>query len=710
MQLTSETADSRAAYLQQLRALRSRAVVLRQHLKEDFRGFLADDRLTFVWEPSRRKGQVSAATTCTGLIALASTQSLSNFYDGDDTGFPSSVKAFKRVMAAAWTSSDLPEDNPFTTILVIRTAGILAAAGAAPCSTLLDMKRTAHGRWAGKTLRQIIQTVLRGFPDSLEIQRYPPTPAVAYWLLEGLAMLHYAPTRRQLQKIAEWTRDRFVREVSLISADHDALMDPIALAMSAALAWLLKGPQKPGGAERILATLPTALEISYGVRAFLDEQLDSGLWPKYFPLFHFPGPEAGANYCWSFEVLEALLLEMLPQCGVLDVAALLKPLDRSLSWCQHNRLILNLQPPHGQTIAGWNSGGQIRTLQEGRPELWATAVVHMYAYRAETLLSALIQKELERKYDAAAPIEKDDRWSGILDFDLEMIGETTPTSVKTEIDVRMIAPILAGTEPLSRSALLFGPPGTSKTSVVKAVAQRVNWTYIELSPSDFLRDGLPNIYGVANEIFDDLKDLRDVVVLFDEMDALARNREDDTADDHPLDITQQFLTTSMLPKLAQLHDQRDLLFFMATNFQGRFDAAIKRPGRFDLLLLLGPPSWQRKLGDIGQFWKRARGRKVTDAKLTALRGLLEQWAPPGGPVAKQLDAFTFGEMLAFLKSTMSDADELEDDLLRAFRRRGARAAFLKKVETWYEVYITLRPTNSPAVTRYQNDQKVSRRQ
>jgi SpoVK/Ycf46/Vps4 family AAA+-type ATPase len=246
------------------------------------------------------------------------------------------------------------------------------------------------------------------------------------------------------------------------------------------------------------------------------------------------------------------------------------------------------------------------------------------------------------------------------------------------------------------------------------VAQRIGWLYIELSPTDFLRGGLPSIYGEAKEIFDDLKDLREVVILFDEMDALARTREDERGD-HPLDVTQQLLTTSMLPKLAALHDQPDAVFFMATNFQSRFDDAIKRPGRFDLLLHLGPPSWDRKVNGIAQFWMSADGRKATNAEILHLQETLRAWAPVGDELAKKLDYFTFGEMRSFFDSAMIDAGGPEN-LLLALEQRG-QDSFMEKATRWHEEYITLRP-RPPArpkapedeLTRYHEDEKASRRQ
>src|SRR5262249_47274415 len=75
-----------------------------------------------------------------------------------------------------------------------------------------------------------------------------------------------------------------------------------------------------------------------------------------------------------------------------------------------------------------------------------------------------------------------------------------------------------------RSALLFGPPGTSKTSFAKALAGVLRWPVIVVTPSDFLNEGLEKIYVRVNEVFEDLEDISGAVILFDEMDALAQTR------------------------------------------------------------------------------------------------------------------------------------------------------------------------------------------
>ena len=96
-----------------------------------------------------------------------------------------------------------------------------------------------------------------------------------------------------------------------------------------------------------------------------------------------------------------------------------------------------------------------------------------------------------------------------------------------------------------RSALLFGPPGTAKTTIVRELARSVGWPCVEIRPSNFLKDGLEHIYESADEIFVDLMDLSRAVIFFDEMDALVQSR---TA---PLDVTRTIFDDEHVTKAGR---------------------------------------------------------------------------------------------------------------------------------------------------------------
>jgi SpoVK/Ycf46/Vps4 family AAA+-type ATPase len=252
-----------------------------------------------------------------------------------------------------------------------------------------------------------------------------------------------------------------------------------------------------------------------------------------------------------------------------------------------------------------------------------------------------------------------------------------------------------------RSALLFGPPGTSKTSLAEAVAQRLGWTFIELSPSDFLKGGLEGIYDRVNEVFDDLMDLFGAVILFDEMDALVQSRESGEAAPKELDVTQKFLTTSMLPKLLQLRKRARTIFFMATNHQKDFDPAIKRAGRFDLKIRMGPPSYKEKLRALAYDSKRSYWYKDHESEddRNQFKQRFGEYTN-SSPIQEALALFTHGEM-----ATLFDLVRREDSRkgnARVGLEKLGKAKFEGIITTWKKEKITLRD-GSAALAEYEKE-------
>jgi hypothetical protein len=373
-----------------------------------------------------------------------------------------------------------------------------------------------------------------------------------------------------------------------------------------------------------------------------------------------------------------------------------------LSWCESNRL--EYEYKH-EVYRGWNSGGQLTSLRLGKPESWATAMVHMFLWKLRSALSYLIENHVLARYSSTRTLHKAEKpskeWEKLLDSPLEILG--TQTTKKKVLKEQILDPILVEKsfqggriKQRRRSALLFGPPGTAKTSLVRAMAKMIEWPLVELDPSHFLRKGLENIYSQADEIFKDLMDLSRTVVFFDEMDALTQSREG------PIDVTQQFLTTSMLPKLSRLHDQSRVLFFMATNHLKNFDDAIKRPGRFDLLIHVRPPSWAVKLEHLERFWPGKNIQYSEDewsetqrkADIELVKTKLASWTPSAGDIIKALDRFTPGELESFLE-TFGEGPTLKPAIETA-----GEHGFLEKADVWGRHYIAL---HSEKTTKPAND-------
>jgi diadenosine tetraphosphate (Ap4A) HIT family hydrolase len=153
--------------------------------------------------------------------------------------------------------------------------------------------------------------------------------------------------------------------------------------------------------------------------------------------------------------------------------------------------------------------------------------------------------------------------------------------------------------PKATSVLLFGPPGTTKTTIVRAVAEGLGWPLISLSPGNFISDGLEHIEAEASRVFGQIHSLSQAVVLFDECDELFRYREPDRASEQLRGIA-AFTTASMLPKLQDLFDRGQVVFFILTNFFRSIDPAIRRSGRIEHIIGVGPPDEEQRLHTIRQ--------------------------------------------------------------------------------------------------------------
>jgi len=158
-------------------------------------------------------------------------------------------------------------------------------------------------------------------------------------------------------------------------------------------------------------------------------------------------------------------------------------------------------------------------------------------------------------------------------------------------------------------------------TVVGSIAKRLGWGFLTVDTSQFLADGTSNnIAARVSYIFERLLELTGVVILFDEIEEFCLDRTNPS-----LTMESRMLTTAMLTKLADLRGSRRCAFFIATNRLTALDAAVTRPGRFDLQLFVGTPNlparlmrFEAKLSDLAP----APDARATRAAATAFEALL----------------------------------------------------------------------------------------
>jgi len=131
--------------------------------------------------------------------------------------------------------------------------------------------------------------------------------------------------------------------------------------------------------------------------------------------------------------------------------------------------------------------------------------------------------------------------------------------------------------------LLYGPPGNGKTLLAKAVAGETS-AHIEIvSGPEILSKWVGESERALRSIFERARRHAPSVILFDEIDAIAPAR--DAADA----VHQKILVSQLLVLLDGLEARGRVFVIATTNRPGDIDPALKRPGRLDHLVYVGPP-------------------------------------------------------------------------------------------------------------------------
>ncbi|XP_055384593.1 vacuolar protein sorting-associated protein 4 [Condylostylus longicornis] len=195
------------------------------------------------------------------------------------------------------------------------------------------------------------------------------------------------------------------------------------------------------------------------------------------------------------------------------------------------------------------------------------------------------KKKLQAKLEGAIVIEKPKvKWSDVAGL------EAAKEALKEAVILPIKFPhLFTGKRIPWKGILLFGPPGTGKSYLAKAVATEANnSTFFSVSSSDLMSKWLGESEKLVKNLFDLARQHKPSIIFIDEVDSMCSARSDNENDS-----VRRIKTEFLVQMQGVGHDNDGILVLGATNIPWVLDSAIRR--RFEKRIYIPLPEQHARL-------------------------------------------------------------------------------------------------------------------
>ncbi|KGM88842.1 ATP-dependent Zn protease [Roseovarius mucosus DSM 17069] len=150
-----------------------------------------------------------------------------------------------------------------------------------------------------------------------------------------------------------------------------------------------------------------------------------------------------------------------------------------------------------------------------------------------------------------------------------------------------------------RGLLIAGPAGTGKTELARSLAGEADVHLVTASYNQWQKSGsLSHFLGAMEKSFDEAKRKAPSILFIDEIDAFYTRT--DLSGDGRNDSYDVKAITALLEKLDGISDREGVIVVAACNHLKFVDPAIRRAGRFDVVVEIGLPTFEELAVIFGQ--------------------------------------------------------------------------------------------------------------
>eukprot|EP00560_Eucampia_antarctica_P007480 CAMPEP_0197827462 /NCGR_PEP_ID=MMETSP1437-20131217/4220_1 /TAXON_ID=49252 ORGANISM="Eucampia antarctica, Strain CCMP1452" /NCGR_SAMPLE_ID=MMETSP1437 /ASSEMBLY_ACC=CAM_ASM_001096 /LENGTH=927 /DNA_ID=CAMNT_0043428295 /DNA_START=169 /DNA_END=2952 /DNA_ORIENTATION=+ len=144
----------------------------------------------------------------------------------------------------------------------------------------------------------------------------------------------------------------------------------------------------------------------------------------------------------------------------------------------------------------------------------------------------------------------------------------------------------------SKGVLFYGPPGCGKTLLAKAIANECGANFISIKGPELLTQYFGESEANVRELFDKARAASPCILMFDEMDSIAKTRGSGGAGGSEAGdrVINQILT-----EIDGVGARKNVFVIGATNRPDILDPAVIRPGRLDQLIYIPLPDLKSRV-------------------------------------------------------------------------------------------------------------------